>query len=76
MYEFKESIVKKLNLKDSELLKEFTNFLIQDIKKRKITQATFAAEIGVDVKTVSRWATGKNKCSVVNFFNIICIMGL
>ena len=46
------------------------------MREKKMTQAAFAAEIDVDVKTVSRWSTGKNRCSVVNFYNIICMIGV
>ena len=76
MYEYQENIVKKLNFSDSKLLEEFILYLVQIMKKRKISQASFAAEIGVDAKTISRWVTGKNKCSVVNFLNIISIVGI
>lgn len=76
MYELNESIPKRLNISNLKFMEELVNFIIQYLKDRKITQAEFAGEVGVDVKTVSRWVTGKNKISLVNFFNIMNIIGI
>ena len=64
MDEIKEILLSEYKRSNSKLLKKFTDYLIDDIKKRNLTQAEFAEEIGVDVKTVSRWARGINKCSL------------
>jgi len=76
MYELNESIPKMLNISNSKFMEELVNFIIQYLKDRKITQAEFAVEIGVDVTTVSRWVTRKHKISMVKFFNIINFVGI
>lgn len=75
MIEENVNVIKELGFNDSKLMHEFTQFIVYKFKKSKITQAAFAARIGVDPKTISRWVTGKTKCSMVNIFSMVCIYG-
>lgn len=76
MFDEKINIAKELSFNDARFKKEFTQFAVYIFKKSKMTQAAFAAYIGVDPKTISRWVTGKTKCSIVNIFSIISIYGI
>ena len=75
MNEQKKSIAKKINLPDSQLAKEFTLFILDYIKNRKTTIKKISLEFGVDVTTISRWKKNKHKCSLLNIYNIIYIIG-